>query len=137
MCSATSENRSRRRSLPSITLAATSRLSLSARSCQTTRTPSRAAAEGTGATDWPPTLIDPETVGTSPAIALISVVLPAPFSPASATTSPARSARCTPSSATSAPNRTVSEDTASSGITLAVSRSTLLITDTIVIQAQE
>ena len=116
LCSATSENRCLRRSLPSITFAATSRFSASARSCQTTRTPSFAAADGDGGTAWPPTRIDPATGVTSPAMALISVVLPAPFSPASATISPARSARCTPSSAVSAPNRTVSADTASSGV---------------------
>ena len=59
LCSATSENRCLRRSLPSITFAATSRLSARARSCQTTRTPSFAAAVGTGATACPPTRIDP------------------------------------------------------------------------------
>ena len=69
-------------------------------------------------------------------MALISVVLPAPFSPASATISPARSARCTPSRAVSPPNRTVSADTASSGVALAVSRSAPFVTDTIVIHAQ-
>ena len=116
LCRATSENRCLRRSLPSITFAAMSRLSARARSCQTTRTPSFAAAAGAGATAWPPTLIDPDNGVTSPAMALMSVVLPAPFSPARATTSPARSARWTPSSAVSAPKRTVSADTASSGV---------------------
>ena len=136
LCSATSENRCLRRSLPSITFAATSRLSDSARSCHTTRTPSLAAALGTGATACPPTRIDPDTGVTSPATDRMSVVLPAPFSPASATTSPARSARLTRSSAVSAPKRTVSPDTESSGVPPTVSRSAPLVTITIVIQAQ-
>src|SRR6202044_596788 len=52
-----------------------------------TRTPSLAAADGDGGTACPPTLIDPATGVTSPAMDLMSVVLPAPFSPAGATIS--------------------------------------------------
>ncbi len=91
----------------------------------------------TGATACPPTRIDPETGVRSPAMARMSVVLPAPFSPARATSSPARSARLTPSSAVSSPKRTVSPDTASSGVPLTVPRSAPFVTLTIVNQAGE
>ena len=103
----------RRRSRPSITLEAISRLSHSARSCQTTETPWRLAPCGSAGTGRPSSAITPEVGAMSPAMQRIRVLLPAPFSPASATSSPARTVRSTPSRAVSGPNRTRSPDTAS------------------------
>ena len=116
-----------------MTFDATSRLSFSGTSCQTMRTPSRAVAARFGVTGRPPSLIVPETGVTSPAMARISVVFPAPFSPASATSSPACTARSTPSSAVSAPKRTVSEETVSSGAAPMAPGCTLTVTVSILI----
>ena len=103
LCSATSENRCLRRSLPSITFAATSRFSLSARSCQTTRTPSLAAARRRpAATACPPTRIDPDDRGDVARDGPDQRGLARPRSRRRAPPPrPARSARFTPSSAVS------------------------------------
>ena len=108
-------SRWRRRSRPSSRFAATSRLSHSARSCQTTATPARAASAGPDPATRPASVIRPLLAAMSPAMQRTSVVLPAPFSPASATSSPGATVRFTPSSACTAPNRAASPDTRSSG----------------------
>ncbi len=98
-----SDSRWARRSWPSSRLEATSRLSHSARSCQTTATPWRDTASGSWLTGLPSSAISPLVGLMSPAMQRTSVVLPAPFSPARATSSPGRTARSTPSSARSGP----------------------------------
>ena len=87
----TSDSRCRRRSRPSSRFDATSRLSQSARSCQTTDTPCRAAAAGLALTGRPPSEICPAVGAMSPAMQRTSVVLPAPFSPLARQPRPARS----------------------------------------------
>ena len=109
------ESMRRRGSCPSRMLAATSRLSHSARSCQTTPIPWRPAAAGSAGTFRPARKISPPAGAMSPAMQRTSVVLPAPFSPASAMSSPGRTLRSTLSSARTAPNLTSSPDTVSSG----------------------
>src|SRR5690348_2436427 len=95
--------------------AAMSRLSQSARSCQTTATPRRSTAAGSAGTGRPAKSISPPAGAMSPEMQRTSVVLPAPFSPASATSSPGRRHRSTWSSARSGPNRAASPWTDSSG----------------------
>ena len=102
-------------SWPSSRLAAMSRFSHRARSCQTTAIPRRPAAAGFDASGSPASSMRPELGATSPAMQRTSVDLPAPFSPASATSSPARTSRSTCSIALIGPNRALSPRTASSG----------------------
>ncbi len=110
-----SESRNQRRSRPSRMFAAMSRLSQSARSCQTTATPRRSTAAGSAGTGRPARSISPAAGAMSPEMQRTSVVLPAPFSPASPTSSPGRRHRLTWSSARSGPNRAASPWMDSSG----------------------
>src|SRR5262245_48832701 len=55
-------------------------------------------------TGCPKSRISPASSLTRPAIARISVVLPAPFGPSSASSSPSRNASVAPSSAATSPN---------------------------------
>ena len=106
---------SRGRSRPSMMLAAMSRLSHRARSCQTTAIPCLTAAAWSAGTRRPAKKTSPLAGTTSPAMQRTSVVLPAPFSPASATSSPVRTLRLTSSRARSWPKLTLSPETVSSG----------------------
>ena len=110
----TSENTWRRCSRPSRTFEATSRLSHSARSCQTTSMPRRFALIGSGGTGRPSSATTPDVGAMSPAMQRTRVLLPAPFSPARATSSPGRTVRSTPCRAVSGPNRAPSPETVSS-----------------------
>jgi len=106
---------SRRRSRPSMMLAATSRFSHRARSCQTTAIPCLIAAAWSGGMRRPAKNTSPLSGTTSPAMQRTRVVLPAPFSPARATSSPVCTLRLTSSRARSRPKLTLSPDTVSSG----------------------
>ena len=110
-----SDSSSRRRSWPSMMLAATSRLSHRARSCQTTAIPCLTAAAWSAGMRRPAKNTSPLAGTTSPAMQRTRVVLPAPFSPASATSSPVCTLRLTSSRARSQPKLTLSPDTVSSG----------------------
>ncbi len=101
----TSDSSCQRRSRPSSRFEATSRLSQSARSCQTTATPWRAAASRSRDTGLPSKWTSPLVGRMSAAMQRTRVVLPAPFSPARATSSPGRTARSTPSRARSPQQR--------------------------------
>ncbi len=103
VCIRTSDRSCRRRSRPSIRLAAMSRLSHSARSCQTTPTPCRDSTDGSAGMTLPASRMDPVVGSMSPPMHRTSVVLPAPFSPARATISPSPTVRLTPSRARTGP----------------------------------
>ena len=84
---------------PRSRLAATSRLSQRARSCQTTATPLRLAATGQVGRDGLAREVISPVAGAMAPDAADQGRLPAPFSPASATTSPRRTLRLIPSRA--------------------------------------
>ncbi len=109
-----SETNQRPVSLPRNRLAATSRLSQNAPSCQTTARP-RLTPPALDRTFAPPMFTSPNRGVMSPAMQRTRVDLPAPFSPMRATSCPGHTSKFTSSSAGKRPKLTDTRLTRSSG----------------------